>query len=219
MNERLIRKLIIKKSHTKIEINIANRRPILVVNPDPEDWKTFKHLKPSTIVLQSEKELSKKNFYLRFLWKISYRLILIWKIQKSNSFYQFFIFIFIFASISQKCLQKLVKSFSLLFSWKLPHFLILKWKMQKLKTFPPIFSPSFSFLPQLVKNVLKNGQKFFLRFSWKLLYILILIWRIQKSNSFSQTFSPLFLPWLVKNVLQNGSKIFFLDVHGNCHIT
>lgn len=65
MNERLIRKLIIKKSQTKIEINIANRRPILVVNTDPEDWKTFKHLKPSTIVLQSVKTLEKLQYFAK----------------------------------------------------------------------------------------------------------------------------------------------------------
>ena len=44
------------------------------------------------------------NFFLKFPWKLPYNLILIWKIKKSNSFFQnVFIFIFIFASISQKC--------------------------------------------------------------------------------------------------------------------
>ena len=66
MNERLIRKLIIKNSHTKIEINIANRRPTPVINPDPEGWKTFKDLKPSTIVLQSVKTLEKLQYFAKY---------------------------------------------------------------------------------------------------------------------------------------------------------
>ena len=129
---------------------------------------------------------------------------------------KFFIFIFIFALICQKCLKKWVKNLLLQFPWKLPQILILIWRIQKLKTIPNILSSSSSFLPWLVKNSLKNVSKFFFtRFSWKLPYNLTLTWIIQKSNSFSQFFSSLFLPWLVKNCLKNESNNFFSDFHDN----
>ena len=105
-------------------------------------------------------------------------------------FPNFFIFTFIFVSISQKCLKKWVKNFLLGFPWKLSHNLILIWRIRKSDSFFHSFSSSFLFLPRLVKNVLKNELKIFShRFSWKLPYNLILIWRNQKFNSFSQIFS------------------------------
>ena len=134
----------------------------------------------------------------------------------------FFIFIFIFASISQKCLKEWVKNLFHRFSWKLPHILILIWRIEKLKTFSHIFSPSSSFLPQLVKNVLKIGWKRFSTYFLENCYCnLIVIWIIQKSNSFSKKLSSssLFLSLLVKNGLKNQSKNFFSDFHENFCIT
>ena len=140
----------------------------------------------SVLLSPFQVKISKKTFFLRFLWKVPYNLILIWKIKKSNSFFQTFSsssdcngtrthnhlvrkrtlnslnhFIFIFVLISQKRLKKWVKNFFLQFSWKLPHILILIRRIHKLKIFSHIFSPSSSFMPQLVKDLLKVGKNLF----------------------------------------------------------
>ena len=60
-------------------------------------------------VLISQKWLKKpvKQFFLRFSWKFLYNLIWIWKIQKSNSFFQ----IFLSSSLSSSSfLSRLVKN-------------------------------------------------------------------------------------------------------------
>ena len=155
------------------------------------------------------------NFFSQIFMKITtYPNFNVENLKTENIFPYFFLFIFIFASISQKYPKKWVKTFSNRFSWKLPHDLILIWIIQKSNSFSQIFSSSSSFLPWLVKNGLKKKwvKNFFLRFSWKFLYNLISIWRIQEVNSFFQIFlwSSSFLSWLVKNVLsqKNFSKIF-----------
>ena len=80
------------------------------------------------------------NVFLRFLWKIQYSLNLIWRTQISSSFFHiFFIFIFIFASISQKCPTKWVKNFLHRFSWK-PNFDMKNSKIEL------IFSNFFIFI-------------------------------------------------------------------------
>ena len=122
-----------------------------------------------------------------------------------------FFFIFIFASISQKCFKRWVKKIFLGFSWKLPYNLILIWRIKKSDSFSHIFSSSFSFLSQLVKMSYKVGQIFFLRFSWKFPYNLILMYKIQKLNLFLHIFSSSssFLPWLVKDVFKKWVNFFF----------
>ena len=103
-----------------------------------------------------------KKIFLGFSWKLPYNLILIWKIQKSDSFFHIF-------SSSSSFLLRLVKNvlkngwkfFSHRFSWKFPYNLILIWRTQKLNYFPKFFHLSFLFLPQLVKNGLKNDSKIF----------------------------------------------------------
>ena len=75
----------------------------------------------------------------------------------------FFIFIFIFALISQKCPKNGSKFFVHRFTSKLPYNLTLIWRIQKSNLFSPIyiFSSSSSFLSRLVKNSLKNESKKF----------------------------------------------------------
>ena len=104
-------------------------------------------------------------------------------------FPNFFIFIFTFASISQKWLKKLVKIFFLRYSWKYLYNLILIWRNQKSNSFfPNPFIFIFIFVSISQKCLTKWVKKIFLRFSGKLPYNLILIWIIRKSNSFSQFF-------------------------------
>ena len=73
----------------------------------------------------------------------------------------FFIFIFILASISQKCPKNGSKLFVHRFASKLPYNRILIRRIQKSNLFSHIFSASSSFLPRLVKNGLKNESKLF----------------------------------------------------------
>ena len=101
-----------------------------------------------------------------------------------------FIYIFIFAWISQESLKKWVQIFFFLrFSWKFPYKLILIWTIQKSNWFFQVFSSSSSyfestFLPssssklsklnrQIVKELFNLYQskigKDFLRFSLKCL--------------------------------------------------
>ena len=146
-------------------------------------------------------------------------------------FLYFFIFNFIFVSMSQKCPKNGPKFFVYRFTSKLPYNLTLIWRIQKLNVLSHIFSHSswlshiFShsswFLPWVVKNALKNESKIFLRLSWKFPYNLILMWRIHRSNSFSQIFPfrSSSLPRLVKNVFKNKSNFFSSDFHENCHIS
>ena len=78
-----------------------------------------------------------------------------WRIQKSNSFFQFFPFSFSFLP------QFVKKVFFLRFLWNVLYNLIMIWKIQKSNSFSQIFSFSVLLLPWLVENVLKNGWKFF----------------------------------------------------------
>ena len=78
-----------------------------------------------------------------------------WRIQKSNSFFQFFPFSFSFLP------QFVKKVFFLRFLWNVLYNLIMIWKIQKSNSFSQIFSFSVLLLPWLVKNVLKNGWKIF----------------------------------------------------------
>ena len=103
-------------------------------------------------------------------------------------FPHFFINIFIFASISQKCLKEWVNFFPQIL-WKLLYNLILIWRIQKLHSFFHIFFIfMFIFASISQKMFLKMGQFFFLWFPWKFPYNLILIWRIQRPKSFLQSF-------------------------------
>ena len=131
-------------------------------------------------------------------------------------FQNFFIFIFIFASISRKSLKNRVKYFLLRFSWKLVYNLILGWRIRILGLFFKISSSSSSFLLRLVKNQSKIESKIFLfRFSWKLVYNLILGWRIQISGLFFKisSSSSSFLLRLVENQSKIDSKLFYSDFH------
>ena len=56
----------------------------------------------SVLVCASQVKISKKNFFLTFLWKVPRNLILIWRIQKLNSFSHIF-------SSSSSFLLRLVK--------------------------------------------------------------------------------------------------------------
>ena len=72
-------------------------------------------------------------------------------------FPNFFIFIFILASISQKCLKKWVKHFFLRFSFvTYPNF---DMENSKIELNFPYFIIVISFLSRLVKNGLQNGPK------------------------------------------------------------
>ena len=110
-----------------------------------------------------------------------------------------FVFIYIFASISQKFHKKWVKNFFLGFSWKLPHELILTWRIQNSGSFFQISSSSSSFVLRLVKSLKKESKMslkwvktIFLGFSWRWPDNLILMWRIEKLNLFFQIFSSSF---------------------------
>ena len=130
-----------------------------------------------------------------------YDLILMWRIQKSNSFFQFFPFSFSFLP------QFFKKVFFLRFLWNVLYNLIMIWKIQKSNSFSQIFSFSVLLLPWLVKNVLKNGWKFFSQIFMKIVN-LILMWIIQKPNSFYQTFfySSLFLASFCSHFHQGKSQ-------------
>ena len=108
----------------------------------------------------SGKNFEKKLFFQIFR-KVTYNLILIWRIQYSNSFFQIFSSLFLFFPRLVKNVLKMGQKFFIGFSWKLTHYLILIRRIQKLKSFFQAFLSSFLFLPQLVKNVLKNGLKIF----------------------------------------------------------
>ena len=131
----------------------------------------------------------------------------------------FFTFIFIFASISQKCPKKWSKTFSPIFM-KITTYPNFNMENSKIKLiFPNFFTFIFALISQ--KCLTKWVKNFFLRCSWKLPHNLILIWRIQKLKSFSHIFSSSFsfFPRLVKNILKNESRFFFSDFQENCHIT
>ena len=98
-------------------------------------------------------------FYLRFSGKLPHNLILLWIIQKSNSFSHIFSSSSsFFASISQKCPKSGLSFF----------FTDLRQNLHQSDSFFHIFSSSFSFLSWFIKNSLKNESKlFFLWFLWK----------------------------------------------------
>ena len=127
----------------------------------------------------------------------------------------FFIFIFIFASISQKCLKKWVKNFFFNFHeiTTYPNFDTEKSKIENI--FPYFFIFIFIFAWNCQKCPKKWVKTFLNRFLWKLPYNLILIWINQKLNSIFQIFwsSFLFLLRLVKNGLKNESKIVFSNFY------
>ena len=50
----------------------------------------------SVLVCPFQVKISEKTFFLRFLWKVPYNLILIWRIKKSNLFFQIFLSSFSF---------------------------------------------------------------------------------------------------------------------------
>ena len=132
--------------------------------------------------------------------------------------------IFIFASISQKCLKNWVKFFFSHIFMKIatqPNFDMENSKIGLI--FPYFFTFIFIFA-SISQKCPKNWVIFFpLRFSWKLPYNWIVIWRIQKSDSISHvfSFSSSFLPWLIKNVLKNESKstkVMPIEKTKNCYI-
>ena len=103
----------------------------------------------------SKKWLKKwvKWFFLRFSWKFLYNLILIFRIQKSNSFFpNLFIFIFIFASVSQKCLSKW-------FSWKLPHKSNFDMENGKVEMIFPYFFIFIFIFASISQKVLEERPK------------------------------------------------------------
>ena len=75
----------------------------------------------SVLVRFSQVKISKKTFFLRLLWKVPYNLILIWRIQKSNSFSQIFSFSSSFLSrFIKNVLKNGSKFFSIDFHEKFP---------------------------------------------------------------------------------------------------
>ena len=78
-----------------------------------------------------------------------------------NIFPCFFIFIFIFASIGQKCPKKLCQNFFSPIFMKITIYPNFNTEYSKIK---PIFANFFNFtsiMPRLVKNGLKNESKIF----------------------------------------------------------
>ena len=103
-----------------------------------------------------------KIFFNRFSWRLPNNLILMWIIQKSNSFFQIFSSSFSFLPwLIKNGFKNEPKNYFLRFSWKILFNLILIWRIQKSNPFFQIFSSSFSFLSRLVKNVTQNGSKTF----------------------------------------------------------
>ena len=152
----------------------------------------------------------KKNLFLRFLWKVPYNLILIWRIQKSNSYFHIFSFIFLLLPrFIKNVLKKRVKFFFHRFSSKVPYKPNFYMVKSKIKLIFPSFLIYIFIFASIRQKCLKNWVNcFLLRFSWKFLPNLILICGIQKSNSFFQVFSSSslflasFFPIFIRQIVQ-----------------
>ena len=108
------------------------------------------------------------------------------------------VFIFIFASLSQKS----VKIFSLRFSWKFIYSKInVRWKVQNPTRFPIFLHHHLHFSLSYLKTSPKGVKLFFLTFSRKLVHIILFIlgWWAQKLYFRSEIFLTSFLPWLFKS--------------------
>ena len=106
-------------------------------------------------------KIFEKNFFLRFLWKVTYNLIFIWRIQKSNSFSHILSYSSLFLPRLVKNVLKVGQSFLFTDLHQNYHNMILIWRIQKLNSFFHIFLFSSSFLPRLVKSDLKNESKLY----------------------------------------------------------
>ena len=113
---------------------------------------------------------------LALAFQISFVFFIFLSIFSRLIYQNLFIFIIIFASISQKSVEKHYIFASLRFSWKFRYNPILGWRVQKSNSFPQLLSSS-SFIMKIDQ---KWVQFSFLRFLWK--FILLSKFQVESSK-------------------------------------